>query len=70
MILYGEDVVVEPVDSINEIIDVNEEDDLLLSEKLAEISEKHDAVLIACITPYVGLKIFPTKTVKSSDGHL
>jgi len=41
--------VVGTVDSINEIINVNEEDDPLLSEKLAEISKKHDAVLIACI---------------------
>ena len=55
-------------DSINEIIDVKEEDDLQLSEKLAEISKKHDAVLMACIAPYVGLKISPTKTVNAQMG--
>ena len=58
----------ETVDSINKIIDVNEEDDLLLSKKLAEISEKHEAVLMACIAPYVGLKISPKKTVNAQMG--
>ena len=58
----------ETVDSINKIIDVNEEDDPSLSEKLTEISKKHDAVLMACIAPYVGLKISPTKTVNAQMG--
>jgi hypothetical protein len=55
-------------DSITKIIDVSEEDDPLLSEKLAEISNKHSAVLMACIAPYVGLKISPTKTVNAQMG--
>ena len=55
-------------DSINKIIDVKEEDDPTLSEKLTEISKKHDAVLMACIAPYVGLKISPTKTVNAQMG--
>ena len=55
-------------DSINKIIDVNEEDDPELSEKLTEISKKHDAVLMACIAPYVGLKISPTKTISAQMG--
>ena len=54
--------------SITEIIDVKEEDDLKLLEKLTEISKKHDAVLMACIAPYVGLKISPTKTVNAQMG--
>ena len=55
-------------DSITKIIDVNEEDDPKLSEKLAEISKKHEAVLMACIAPYVGLKVSPTKTVNAQMG--
>lgn len=58
----------ETVDSINKIIDVNEEDDPSLSEKLTEISKKHDAVLMAFIAPYVGLKISPTKTICAQMG--
>ena len=45
------------VDSINEIIDVNEEDDPDISKKLTAISKKHDAVLMACIAPYAGVKV-------------
>jgi len=56
------------VDSITEIIDVKEEDDPKLSEKLTEISKKHDAVLMACIAPYVGLKVSPTKTINAQMG--
>jgi hypothetical protein len=63
-----EAVRVETAKSINDIIDVNEEDDPYLSEKLIEISAKHDAVLMACIAPYVGLRISPTKTVKAQMG--
>jgi hypothetical protein len=55
-------------DSITKIIDVNEEEDPKLSEKLAEISKKHEAVLMACIAPYVGLKVSPTKTVNAQMG--
>jgi hypothetical protein len=55
-------------ESINKIIDVSEENDTELSKKLAEISKKHDAVLMACIAPYVGLKISPTKTVNAQMG--
>ncbi len=51
----------ETVDSINKIIDVTEEDDSELSEKLTKISKKHGAVLMTFIAPYVGLKISPTK---------
>jgi hypothetical protein len=36
----GEDAVVRNADSINEIIDVNEEDDPDISKKLTEISKK------------------------------
>ena len=58
----------ETADSLNKIIDVNEEDDPSLSEKLTAISKKHDAVLMAFIAPYVGLKISPTKTVNAQMG--
>jgi hypothetical protein len=64
----GENVGLETADSITEIIDVKEEDDQKLSEKLTEISKKHDAVLMACIAPYVGLKISPTKTINAQIG--
>ncbi len=56
------------MDSINQIIDVNQEDDLQLSGKLTEISKNHGAVLMACIAPYVGLKVSPTKTVNAQMG--
>ena len=58
----------EPADSISRIIDVNKEDDELLSEKLNEISKKHNAVLMACIASYVGIKVAPTKTVNAQIG--
>jgi hypothetical protein len=64
----GEDVELGTDDSITEIIDVKEEDDQKLSEKLTEISKKHGAALMACIAPYVGLKISPTKTVNAQMG--
>jgi hypothetical protein len=64
----GEDAGLVTVDSITEIIDVKEEDELELSEELTEISRKHDAVLMACIAPYVGLKISPTKTINAQIG--
>lgn len=64
----GEDVGLGIADSITEIIDVKEEDDQKLSEKLTQISKKHDAVLMACIAPYVGLKISPTKTINAQMG--
>ena len=56
------------VDSINEIIDVNEEDDHDISKKLTELSKKHDAILMAFIAPYVGLKVSPTKTGNAQMG--
>ena len=55
-------------DSINQLIDVNEEDDPTLSEKLTEIGKKHDAILMTCIAPYVGLKGSPTKTIIAQMG--
>ena len=55
-------------DPINKIIDVQEEDDPQLSEKLTEISKNHDAVLMACIAPYVGRKVSPTRTVNAQMG--
>lgn len=64
----GKDIKLGTEDSITEIIDVKEEDDQKLSEKLTEISKKHGAVLMACIAPYVGLKISPTKTVNARWG--
>jgi hypothetical protein len=56
------------VGSITEIIDVKEEDDQKLSEKLTKISKRHDAVLMACIAPYVGIKVSPTKTINAQMG--
>jgi ClpP class serine protease len=68
IILWGKIHGMETANSIKEIIDVNEEDDIELLEKLAEISKKHDAVVMACIAPYVGLKVSPTKTVNAQMG--
>ncbi len=65
---FGGDVGLGSAGSITEIIDVKEEDDLKLLEKLTEISKKHDAVLMACIAPYVGIKISPTKTINAQMG--
>jgi len=48
---------------LNKIIDVAEETDPQLHEKLTNIGTKQGAVLMACIAPYVGLKVSPTKTV-------
>ncbi len=68
MSFFRGDVGLGSVGSITEIINVKEEDDPTLSEKLTEISKKHDAVLMACIAPYVGLKISPTKTINAQMG--
>jgi hypothetical protein len=67
MFFWG-DVGLGSVGSITEIIDLKEEDDPKLSEELTEISKKHDAVLMACIAPYVGIKISPTKTINAQMG--
>jgi hypothetical protein len=56
-------------DSINEIIDVNEEDDHDISKKLTELSKKHDTILMAFIAPYVGLKVSLTKTGNAQMVH-
>ena len=64
----GEDAEVGATDSIKQIIDVNEETDQTLSEKLTETGKKHDAILMACIAPYVGLKVSPTKTINAQMG--
>jgi hypothetical protein len=66
----GEDAVVRNADSINEIIDVNEEDDPDISKKLTEISKKHDAVLMACIAPLRGTEGFSNKNSECPDGSL
>jgi hypothetical protein len=55
-------------DPIKAIIDVKEENDPQISEKLTEISKNHNAVLMACIAPYVGLKVSPTRTVNAQMG--
>ncbi|MCW4034411.1 MAG: ATP-dependent Clp protease proteolytic subunit, partial [Candidatus Bathyarchaeota archaeon] len=53
---------------LSQIIDVAEETDSNLIEKLTNLSTKHNAVLMACIAPYVGLKVSPTKTVTAQMG--
>jgi hypothetical protein len=68
MILLGGDVVDKTTDTLNKIIDVAEEDDPTLTKQLNEISQKHGAVVMACIAPYVGVKISPTKTVNAQMG--
>ncbi len=53
---------------VKKIIDVSEEKDKVLSEKLLKISEKNNAVLLTLIAPYVGRKITPTKTLGAHLG--
>ncbi|MDH5267393.1 MAG: hypothetical protein OEW62_06900 [Candidatus Bathyarchaeota archaeon] len=55
-------------ESMRKIIDVSEEEDPKLADKLDEISKKQKAILIACIAPYVGRKISPTKTLSAHMG--
>lgn len=53
---------------LKKIIDVSEEKDGDLKDKLLEISKKEKAVVMACIAPYVGKKVSPTKTLTASMG--
>ena len=59
---------VEIADSIDKIIDVSVEQDKILSQKLKQISKKHNAVLMACVESYVGRKVSPTQTVNAQMG--
>jgi ribosomal protein S17E len=58
----------EIADYIDEIIDISVEQNKILSEKLQQISSKHNAVLMAFIASYVGRKVSPTKTVNAQNG--
>ena len=55
-------------ESMKKIIDVSEEKNTKLEKELNEISKKHNAALLACIAPYVGRKVTPTKTVSAYMG--
>lgn len=55
-------------DSLKKIVDVSEEKDVDLKKKLQEISKKEKAVVMACIAPYVGKKVSPTKTLWAELG--
>jgi len=55
-------------ESMKKIIDVSEEKDSGIEKELEEISKNHNAVLLACIAPYVGRKISPTKIISAHMG--
>jgi len=50
------------------ILDVSEEKDSKLKEKLSEISKEKKAVLMAFVAPYVGKKISPTRVLSAELG--
>ena len=54
--------------SLKNIIDVSEEKDEDLKNKLLEVSKREKAVLMACIAPYVGKKVSPTRTLMAEMG--
>jgi len=55
-------------ESMKKIIDVAQEDNPVLFKNLIEVANKHQAVLLTCIAPYVGRKISPTKTIVAQVG--
>lgn len=55
-------------ESMETLIDVSVEEATELSKRLSEISEKHNAVLLACIAPYVGRKVSPSRTISAYMG--
>ena len=58
----------EMSESMKRIMDISEEKSSPLLEKLSEISKTHEAIVLACIAPYVGRKISPTKTISAYMG--
>ncbi|HKZ93952.1 MAG TPA: hypothetical protein VJ249_05160 [Candidatus Bathyarchaeia archaeon] len=55
-------------ESLKKIVDVSEEKESELKDKLVGISQKEGAVVMACIAPYVGKKVSPTRTLTASMG--
>lgn len=47
------------------ILDVSEEKNTDLSHKLKKISKENKAVVLACIAPYVGKKVSPTRILRA-----
>ena len=55
-------------DSLKEMIGVSEEKNSELKEDLLKISSKEKAVVLACIAPYVGKKVSPTRILTAEMG--
>jgi hypothetical protein len=55
-------------DSLKKIVDVSEEKDEELRKDLLKISSKEKAVVLACIAPYVGKKVSPTRILTAEMG--
>ncbi len=58
----------ESMAGIEEILDVSEESSPELKEKLENIAGEHNAVLLAMIAPYVGVKATPSKVLTAHLG--
>ena len=53
---------------LKDIVDVSEEKQGSLKENLLKISTREKAVLMACIAPYVGKQVSPTKILTAEMG--
>lgn len=56
--------------SLGEILEVAEETDESIKDKLVNIATKDEAVLLALIAPYVGVKVTPAKILRAHLGVL
>lgn len=54
--------------SLEQIIDVSEENNSQMKESLEKISQKEKAVVLAFIAPYIGRQISPTKVISAELG--
>ena len=56
------------ISPLSKILDVSEEKNPPLKKKLSKISKEKNAILIACIAPYVGKKVSPTRILSAQLG--
>lgn len=56
--------------TIGEVVDVSEETNVEIKEKLCNITKQKDCVLMALIASYVGVKVTPSKTSRAQIGIL
>jgi len=48
-------------ETMKKLVDVSEEQDIKLKDKLIEIAKKENCAILALIAPYVGVRVTPTK---------